>query len=49
MSQPCQQIIATHIVPNISRGKANQTMKFGQFIEIIFLKKHAGNNAARFL
>ena len=33
MSQPGQQTIAIHILPNISRRKGNQTMKFGQLIE----------------
>ena len=28
-----QQIIKINILPNISRSKANQTMKFGQLIE----------------
>ena len=28
-----QQIITIHILPNISRSKFNQTMKFGQLIE----------------
>ena len=32
-SQPGQQTIAIHILPNISRSKGNQTMKFGQLIE----------------
>ena len=32
-SQPGQQTIAIHILPNISRNKGNQTMKFGQLIE----------------
>ena len=32
-SQPGQQTIAIHILPNISRRKRNQTMKFGQLIE----------------
>ena len=32
-SQTGQQIIAMHILPNISRSKGNQTMKFGQWIE----------------
>ena len=27
--QPGQQTIAIHILPNISRSKGNQTMKFG--------------------
>ena len=28
-----QQIIVIHILPNISRSKVNQTLKFGQLIE----------------
>ena len=32
-SQPGQQTIAIYILPNISRSKANQTMKFRQLIE----------------
>ena len=32
-SQPEKQTIVIHILPNISRSKANQTMKFGQLIE----------------
>ena len=28
-----QQIIAIHILPNISKGKGNEAMKFGQLIE----------------
>ena len=42
-SQPGQQTIVIHILPNISRSKGNQTMKFGQLIECnmrnIFLEK----------
>ena len=42
-SQSGIQIIAIHILPNISRSKDNQTMKFGQLIEYnmtdIFLEK----------
>ena len=42
-SQPAQQTIAIHILPNISRSKGNQAMKFGQTIEDnkrnIFLQK----------
>ena len=42
-SQPGLQAIVIHILPNISRSKGNQTMKFGQLIECnmrnIFLKK----------
>ena len=32
-SQPGKQKIVIHILPNISRIKANQTMKFSQLIE----------------
>ena len=32
-SQPGQQTITMHIVPNIPRSKRNQTMKIGQLIE----------------
>ena len=42
-SQPGLQTIATHVLPNISQSKDNQTMKFGQLIEYnkrnIFLQK----------
>ena len=42
-SQPGKQTIAIHVLPNISRSKGNQTMKFGQLTEynmrIIFLEK----------
>ena len=42
-SQPGQPTIAIHILPNISRSKGNQTMKFGQLVEYqmrnIFLEK----------
>ena len=42
-SQAGQQIITTHILPNISRSKSNQKMKFGQLIEYntknIYLQK----------
>ena len=36
-SQPGIQTIAIHILPNISRSKGNQTMKFGQLIEYILI------------
>ena len=43
MSQPGYQTVIIHILPNISRSKDNQTMKFGQLIEYnmrnIFLEK----------
>ena len=32
-SQPGYQTITLHILPNISRIKGNQTMKYGQLIE----------------
>ena len=42
-SQPGEQTIPINTLPNISRSKANQTMKFGQLIEYnmrnIFLEK----------
>ena len=42
-SQPGQQTIVIHILPNISRSKSDQTMKFGQLTEYnmrnIFLEK----------
>ena len=42
-SQRWKQTISTYILPNISRNKDNQTMKFGQLIEYnmrnIFLEK----------
>ena len=42
-SQPGQQTIVIHILPNILRSKCNQTMKFGQLIEYnirqIFIEK----------
>ena len=42
-SQPGKQAIAIHTLPNISKSKGNQIMKFGQLIEYnmrnIFLKK----------
>ena len=42
-SQPGQQTISIHIIPNISRSKCNQTMKFGQLVEYnmgnIFVEK----------
>ena len=46
-SQRGKQTIAIHILPNISRSKGNQTIKFGQFIEYntrsLFLKNYAQN------
>ena len=31
-TQPGEQSIAIHKLPNVSRSKGNQTMKFGQLI-----------------
>ena len=51
-SQPGKQIIAIHILSNISRSKGNQTMTFGQLIEynnrtikIFFFKNYALHEA----
>ena len=45
--QSGQQIIAIHILPNISRRKGNQAIKFGQIIEPnmsnFFLEKSCRN------
>ena len=42
-SQPGAQTMTIHILPNISRSKGNETMKFAQLIECnmrsIFLEK----------
>ena len=42
-SQPCQQTIVIHILPNTLRSEGNYTMKFGQLMECnmrnIFLEK----------
>ena len=47
-SQPGYQTITIHILPIISWGKGNQTMKFGQLIEYnnkkIFLQKSCAAN-----
>ena len=32
-SQTGQQIITTHTLPNMSRSKGNQAMKFGQIVK----------------
>ena len=32
-SQAAQEIVQIHILPNLSRSRGNQTMKFGQLIE----------------
>ena len=47
-AQPGKQAIGIHILPNISRIKGIQTMKFGQLVEYnmrnIFLKKSYRKN-----
>ena len=47
-SQPGSQTIAIHILPNTSRSKSNQLMKFGQLIEYnmrnIFVEKWSGTS-----
>ena len=50
MSQPRKIAIVIHILPNISRNKGNQILKFGQPLDyymrdINFLKNHAQNLA----
>ena len=46
-AQPGNQIIVIRILPNISRSKANQTIRFSPLIEYnmrnIFLKNHSQN------
>ena len=37
-SQPGEQTIAVHILPNTSRSKDNQTIKFGQLVEYTMRK-----------
>ena len=43
MSQNRQQMFTRHVLLNVSRGKGNQTMKFGELIEYnmrnIFIEK----------
>ena len=50
-SQAGQQTIAIRILPNISRSKGNQAMKFGQLIKYstrnIFLENHAEKELGR--
>ena len=46
-SQLGKQTVTIHLLPNISRGKGNQIMKFGQLknitITIFFFKNHTAN------
>ena len=50
-SQTGTQTTTIKILPNISKSKGNQKMKFGQLIEYsvrnIFLQNHAENEAGR--
>ena len=50
-SEPVQKKFAVHTLPNISRGKSNQPMKFGKIIKynkkMIFFRNHAENVAGR--
>ena len=46
-SQPGLQIIAIHILPNISQPKGNQTMKFGQLIKYNKIKKKKNKEGRR--
>ena len=50
-SQNGQRIIATHTLPNNSRNKANQIMKFAPLIEVsarnIFVQKHTEKETGR--
>ena len=47
--QPGQQTFAIHMLPNISRSKGNQTMKYGQLIKynIFFLESHTQNETEK--
>ena len=48
-SQTGQQILTIHILPTISRSKANQAMEFSQVIEynVINIKNHGENETGR--
>ena len=50
-SSNAKKIITIHILPNISRSKSNQTIKFAQLGEYnmrkYFFKSHADNEAGR--
>ena len=51
MSQPGQHLIIIHILPNMSRSKGKEAMKFGQLIEYkkgnIFLQKSGRETSSR--
>ena len=36
-----------HILPNISRSKVNQIIKFGQLIETFFMKNYTQNEVEK--
>ena len=42
-SQPGKKRIGIHILPNISKSKVNQTIKFDQLIETFFMKNYKQN------
>ena len=50
-SSTAKKIITIHILPNISRSKSNQTIKFAQLgeynIRKHFFKSHADNEVGR--
>ena len=47
-SKTGKQAVAINILPNISKNKSNQTMKFIQLINVIFFFKiHAESEARR--
>ena len=52
-SQTGKQTVTIYILPNISRRKGNQKMKFGQLVEynmrIIFLEKSCINCGEEFI
>ena len=43
-SEPEQQTIVIHIIPNILRSKGNQIMKFGQLLELNMRPKSQDKN-----
>ena len=50
-SQPGKQTVAIHVMPNMSRSKDNERMKFGQLIEYnminFFLEKSNTKSGAK--
>ena len=47
-SQPGKQTIAINILPNISRSKGNQTIKFRQLIEYSMINFFLENSDAKY-